>query len=66
MRTYWLHMLYDYCYEKDTPYSYNYDFWPDWLYQYFNEMPLGEAIESAYLTWKLGQHILEPKYHIMR
>ena len=29
-------------------------------------MPLGEAIESAYLKWNLEQHILKPKYDIMR
>ena len=29
-------------------------------------MPLGKAIESDYLTWKSEQHILTPKYNIMR
>ena len=29
MRTYWLQMLDDYWYEKDTPYSDYYDLWPD-------------------------------------
>ena len=29
-------------------------------------MDLGEAIESAYLTWKKEQHRLTPKYEIMR
>ena len=36
VRTYWLQMLDDYWDEKDTTYSYDYDLWPDWLYQYFN------------------------------
>ena len=35
MKTDWLHMLDDYWNEKDTPYSDEYDFWSDWLYQYF-------------------------------
>ena len=26
-----------------------FEFCPDWLYKYFNEFPLGEAIESAYI-----------------
>ena len=30
--------------EKDTPYSDYYHLWTDWLYKYFNELPLGEAI----------------------
>ena len=59
-------MLDDYWDEKDTTYSYYYAFWPDWLYQYFNDLPLGEAIESAYLTWKSEQHKLTLRYDIMR
>ena len=51
--------------EKYTPYSYDFDLWPDWLFQYYNELPLGEYIESAYLTWKSEQHILIPNYEIM-
>ena len=35
----------------DTPYSYDFDFWTEWLFQYFNELPLSEGIESAYLNW---------------
>ena len=42
-------MLDDYWDEKYTPYSDDYCSWPDWLYKYFNELPLGESIESAYL-----------------
>ena len=59
-------MLDDYWDEKDTHYSDYYDFQPDWLYQNFNEMPLVEAIKSAYLKWKLEQHILKTRYDIMR
>ena len=58
-------MLDEYWDEKYTPYSDYFDFCPDWLYQYFNEMLLGKEIESAYLTWKLEQHILTPKYDIL-
>ena len=49
MLTDWLNILDDYRDEKDTTYSYYYGFCPDWLYQYFNELFLGESIESAYL-----------------
>ena len=35
------------------------------MFRYFNEMPLGEAIESDYLMWKSEQHILTPKYDIL-
>ena len=57
MRKDWLHMLYDYWDEKDTPYPDDYYFWTNLLYQYFNELSLGEAIEQQRLT---------PKYDIMR
>ena len=33
MQTDWLQMLDDYWGEKYTYYSYDYDFWPDWLYK---------------------------------
>ena len=66
MQTYWLNLLYQYWDEKDTPYSDYYDFWTDQLYQYFNELPLGEANESAYITQKSEQHKLTPKYEILR
>ena len=58
-------MLDAYWYEKDTPYSDDFDFWPDWLHQYFNKMLLGETIESAYLPWKSEKHRLTPKYDIL-
>ena len=35
--------------EIDTPYVDDFEFYPEWLFQYFNELPLGEDIESAYL-----------------
>ena len=66
MRTDLLHMLYEYWNGKYTPCSDDYDFWPDWLYTYFNELPLGEAIESDYIMWNSEQHRLTPKYDIMR
>ena len=34
------------------------------MYQYFNELLLGEVIESAYLKWNSEQHRLKPKYDI--
>ena len=65
MQTDWLQMLDEYWDKKYTPYSDYYDFQPDWLYQYFNELPLGKAIESAYIMWKLEQHRLTTKHEIM-
>ena len=52
MRTDWLKVLDEYWYDKDTSYSDDFYFWPDWLFQHYNELPLGEAIESDYITWK--------------
>ena len=66
MQTDLLQMLDEYLDEKDTTYSYYFDLWPDWLYQNFNEIALGETIESAYLMWKSEQHRLTPKYDILR
>ena len=66
MRSDWLHMLDDYWDEKYTPYSDDDCFWPDWLYQYVNELPIGEAIKSAYITYNSEQNRLTPKYEIMR
>ena len=59
-------MLDEYWDEKDTPYINDSYFWPDRLYEYFNEIPLGESIESDDLTWNTEQHILIPKYYILR
>ena len=39
--------------------------WPEWLFQYFNELPLGEGIESFYILLKSEQQILTPKYDIL-
>ena len=36
------------------------------MFQYFNEMLLGEAIEIDHLMWKSEQHMLTPKYAILR
>ena len=44
MRTNWLQILDEYWDEKYTPYSYDSDFWPDFLYKYLNELPLYESI----------------------
>ena len=52
MQTYWLQILDEYWDEKDTPHSEYFNLWPDWLFQYYNELVLGESIESAYLKWK--------------
>ena len=52
MKTYWQQMLYEQWEEIDTPYSDGFGFWPEWMFLYFNEIPLGEPIESAYLVWK--------------
>ena len=49
MQTNWLPMLYGYQVETDTPQSYGFYFLSDWLSQYFNKLPLGEAIEINYL-----------------
>ena len=29
-----------------------FDFWSEWLFQYHNELTLGESIEIDYLNWK--------------
>ena len=46
-----MHVLHEYLDEEDTPYSGDSDFCPEWLFQYFNEIPLDEDIESSYLVW---------------
>ena len=53
MWTCWLHMLDEYWDKKDTPSSDDFGFWPDWLFQYYNELLLGEAIKSSYPVWEL-------------
>ena len=53
VQTDWLHMLDEYWYKGYTPYSGNFYFWHGWFFQYYNELPLGETIESDYLMWKL-------------
>ena len=60
MKKEWLKMLDEYWYEEDTPYSDSFGLWPAWLFRYYNEMPLGEAIKSSYLVRKSEQHILTP------
>ena len=39
---------------------------PEWLFQYHNEVALGEYIENYYLIWRSEQHRLTPKYDIIR
>ena len=56
MGTYLIQMLYEYWDELDTPYSGGFYFCPERLFQYYNGLPLGENIESAYLIWKSEQH----------
>ena len=36
------------------------------MYKYFNELLLGESIESAYVMLNSEQHRLTPRYDIMR
>ena len=42
-----LKILYEYWDEEDTPYSNSFYFLPQILFQYFNEFPIVESIESA-------------------
>ena len=66
MQTDWLQMLDEYWDEKYTPYSDDYYLRPYFLFRYLNELTLGKSIESSYLTCKSEQHILTPKYDILR
>ena len=50
MRTDWLHMLDEYWDESDAPYSDDFDLCTYWLFQYYNELPLGKEIACAYIT----------------
>ena len=52
MKTDWLQILDEQWEELDTPYSDYFGFWPECMFLYFNEMPLGESIESSYFMWK--------------
>ena len=61
-----LKTLDEYWDEGDTPYSGDFDFFPHWLFQYYDELTLVETIESDYITWKSEQHRLTPKYEILR
>ena len=65
MKTDWLYMLDAYWDEEDKTYSGGFYFWSDWLFQYYNEIPLGEAIKSAYLMWNSKHHRLTSKYDIL-
>ena len=52
IRTDWLHVLDENWEERDATYLNDFEFWTEWLFQYFNELKLGEAIESDYIMWK--------------
>ena len=65
MITEWLQTIDELCYEVDKTYSSGFDLWTHWLFQYYNELNLGEAIESVHLMWKSEQHRLTPKYDIL-
>ena len=45
-------MLYEYGDEGDIPYSGGFYFWSEWLFRYYNKLPLGESIEIYHLMWK--------------
>ena len=45
-------MLDEYWDEGNIPYSVGFVLCTEWLFQYYNELPLCEANESAYLIWK--------------
>ena len=62
----WMQTIDKYWYKGDTHYSVRFDLWPEWLFKYYDELPLGESIESADLMWNPEQHRLTPKYYIMR
>ena len=66
VRTYWMQTLDEYWNEGDTLYSGYFDFWPEWLFQYYNELNFGEAIESVSIVWKSEQHSITPRYDILR
>ena len=66
IRTEWLKMLYKYWDERDKSFSGYFDFWPQWLFQYYNELPIVESIEIVYLTWNPEQQILISKDEILR
>ena len=51
-RTEWLQTLDEYLDEGDQTYSVSLYLWPQWLFQYYNELSIFEAIESVYLKWK--------------
>ena len=65
IQTYWLHLLDEHRRERDTSYSDYFELFTEWLFQYFNELPLFKFIEIAHLIWKSEQHRLTPKYDIL-
>ena len=61
----WMQLLDKYWNERDRPLPDYFEFCPDWLFQYYNELTLSEFIESVFLVWKSEKHKLTPKYYIM-
>ena len=55
MRIERVQILDEYCHEGDTTYQSSFDFYLQWLFKYFNEITIGENIESTYSTWKSEQ-----------
>ena len=64
MRTDWLQKLDEFWDEVYKTYSGGL-FLARVFFQYYNELNLGESIESVYHNWKSKQHRLIPKYEIL-
>ena len=65
MKTNCMKTLDEYWVEGHTSLSDDFNFWTECLFQYYNELPLDEAIESDYIVWKSEQHRMTPKYNIL-
>ena len=52
--------------EGDKKYSGGFDFYSQWLFQYFHDLTLYEDIESVYHTRKSEHHILTRKCDSLR
>ena len=65
MQKYWLNIFDEYLEEGYIPYSCDFDFWPEWLFKYYNKLDSGEAIGSADLMYNSEQNILTHKYDTM-
>ena len=58
-------MIYEYLEERDTPFIEYFELLPDWLFQYFKYLPLGESIKIAYLVLMSELHRLTSKNKIL-